>query len=669
MPVVLLGTFGVLAVFGYSINMLTMFATVLAIGLLVDDAIVVVENVERLMHEEHLSPLEATRKSMDQITGALIGIALVLSAVFVPMAFFGGSTGVIYRQFSVTIVSAMILSVLVALILTPALCATLLKPITHDERAGHHGFFHWFNDKFGRGQRSYENTVGNWIARSGRILIVYAVILVALGFSFLRLPQSFLPEEDQGLMFALVQLPVGATQERALKVVDQIQDHFMTKEKEAVRAVFTVTGFSFGGAGQNVAMVFIRLKDWDDRKGAQNKVTAIAQRANIAFSQLRDATVYAVVPQTISGLGTTSGFDLQLQDRGGLGHDKLIQARNMLLGMASKDPNMVAVRPNGQEDNPQLQLDIDTDKATAFGLSVSDINSVLSTGWGGRYVNDFIDRGRVKKVYVQGEASSRMQPEDLSKWRVRNSAGEMVPLSAFVSARWIYGPAKLERYNGLGSVEVVGSPAPGKSTGDAMNSIERMIEQLPEGVAYEWTGASAQERTAGAQAPMLYALSILVVFLCLAALYESWAIPFSVMLVVPLGVLGAVLATMLRGLSNDVYFQVGMLTTMGLSAKNAILIVEFAKEAHARGQDLVAATLEGARVRLRPILMTSFAFALGVMPLALAGGAGSGAQNAIGTGVLGGMLFATVLGIFFVPVFFVVVYRLFPPKREIAITH
>ncbi|MGC3980879.1 MAG: efflux RND transporter permease subunit [Steroidobacteraceae bacterium] len=665
-PVVLLGTFGVLSAFGYSINMLTMFATVLAIGLLVDDAIVVVENVERLMHEEHLSPLEATRKSMDQITGALIGIALVLSAVFVPMAFFGGSTGVIYKQFSVTIVSAMLLSVIVALILTPALCATLLKPITHDERAEHHGFFHWFNDKFTRGQNGYRRIVASWIARSRRILIVFAVLLVGLGVAFTRLPQSFLPDEDQGLMFTLVQLPVGATQERALKVVDQIQQHFMVNEKDAVLSAFTVTGFSFGGAGQNVAMVFVRLKDWSERPGANNHVTAIAQRANRAFSQLRDATVFAVVPQTLSGLGATSGFDLQLQDRGGLGHEQLIAARNMLLGMASKDPTMVAVRPNGQEDTPQLQLDIDTTKATAFGLSIADINSVLSTGWGGRYVNDFIDRGRVKKVFVQGEAASRMQPDDLAKWRVRNSAGDMVPLSTFVTARWVYGPAKLERYNGLGSVEIVGSNAPGKSTGDAMTAIEKMIEQLPEGIAYEWTGASAQERQAGSQAPALYALSILVVFLSLAALYESWSVPFAVMLVVPLGVLGAVLATMLRGLSNDVYFQVGLLTTIGLSAKNAILIVEFAKEAYANGQDLVEATLEGARLRLRPILMTSFAFALGVLPLALAGGAGSGAQNAIGTGVLGGMLFATALGIFFVPVFFVVVYRLFKPKVRVA---
>ncbi len=664
-PVVLLGTFGVLSVFGYSINMLTMFATVLAIGLLVDDAIVVVENVERLMHDEHLSPLEATRKSMDQITGALVGIALVLSAVFVPMAFFGGSTGIIYRQFSVTIVSAMVLSVLVALILTPALCATLLKPISHDERAHQHGFFSWFNDKFTRGQHAYQGMVARWIVLSRRILIVFAVLLVGLGVAFMRLPQSFLPSEDQGLMFTLVQLPVGATQERALKVVDQIQQHFMVNEKEAVLSAFTVTGFSFGGAGQNVAMVFVRLKDWSERKGAKNHVTAIAQRANMAFSQLRDATVFAVVPQTLSGLGATSGFDLQLQDRGGLGHDKLIAARNMLLGMASQDPNLVAVRPNGQEDTPQLQLDIDTAKATAFGLSIADINSVLSTGWGGRYVNDFIDRGRVKKVFVQGEASSRMQPEDLAKWRVRNSAGEMVPLSTFVSARWVYGAAKLERYNGLGSVEIVGSNAPGKSTGDAMTAIEQMIAKLPEGIAYEWTGASAQERQAGSQAPALYALSILVVFLCLAALYESWSVPFAVMLIVPLGVLGAVLATMLRGLSNDVYFQVGMLTTIGLSAKNAILIVEFAKEAYARGQDLVEATLEGARLRLRPILMTSLAFALGVLPLALADGAGSGAQNAIGTGVLGGMLFATALGIFFVPVFFVVVYKLFPGKQKV----
>jgi len=664
-PVVLLGTFGILAVFGYSINMLTMFATVLAIGLLVDDAIVVVENVERLMHEEGLSPLEATRKSMEQITGALVGIALVLSAVFVPMAFFSGSTGVIYRQFSVTIVSAMILSVLVALILTPALCATLLKPVEHDERARQPAFFRWFNDWFARSQNAYQGVVRRWIARSSRILIIYGVIILAMGMLLARLPTSFLPDEDQGAMFVLVQLPVGATQERSIKVVRQIQDYFQDKEKNNIRAVFGVNGFSFSGGGQNAALVFVRFKDWSERKGAANRASAIAQRANINFSQFRDALIYALVPPPVSGLGTSAGFDLQLQDRAGLGHDVLLQARNQLLGMAAKNPNMVAVRPNGQEDAPQLQIEIDAEKATALGLSLADINDLLSTAWGGSYVNDFIDRGRVKKVYVQGEAQARMQPEDIGKWRVRNKLGEMVPLSAFVTAHWQYGPTKLERYNGLSSMEIVGVAAPGKSTGEAMEAIKQLIATLPQGIGYEWTGVSVQELAAGSQAPALYALSIVVVFLCLAALYESWSIPFAVMLVVPLGILGAVLVTLLRGLSNDVYFQVGLLTTIGLSAKNAILIVEFAKEAYAHGADLIDATLEAVRLRLRPILMTSFAFALGVSPLALTSGVGSGAQNAIGTGVLGGILAATVLGIFFVPVFFVVVYRFFPGKQRV----
>jgi multidrug efflux pump len=661
-PVVLLGTFGVLAVFGYSINMLTMFATVLAIGLLVDDAIVVVENVERLMHEEQLSPLAATRKSMEQITGALVGIALVLAAVFVPMAFFGGSVGVIYRQFSLTIVSAMALSVLVALTLTPALCATLLRPVAADAQAVKYGFFRWFNAWFTRSQHGYHVVVGRWINRSKRILFIYCILTVTMVLAFITLPKSFLPEEDQGAVMTLVQLPVGATQERTQQVVEQVQNYYQTNEPENVESVFGIVGFSSTGAGQNVGMVYVRMKDWSQRKGVANHVPAVVMRANRALRQIRDATVFAVVPPSVRGLGTSSGFELQLQDRGGLGHDALMQARNQLLGLASKDPSLTAVRPNGQEDTPQLQLEIDTEKATAFGLSVADINSVLGTAWGGSYVNDFIDRGRVKKVYVQGEARARMQPQDIGKWYVRNNAGDMVSLATFVTARWAYGSAKLERFNGQGSVQIVGSAAEGKSTGQAMEAMAAMIAKLPQGIGFEWSGASAQELAAGSQAPALYAISALVVFLCMAALYESWSIPLAVMLVVPLGVLGAVLVTLLRGLDNDVYFQVGLLTTIGLSAKNAILIVEFAKEAHARGQDLIEATLEGARLRLRPILMTSLAFALGVFPLALASGAGSGAQNAIGTGVLGGMLFATAWGIFFVPVFFVVVYRMFPPK-------
>jgi len=661
-PVVLLGTFGVLAAFGYSINMLTMFATVLAIGLLVDDAIVVVENVERVMQEEHLSPLQATRKSMEQITGALVGIALVLAAVFVPMAFFGGSVGVIYRQFSVTIVSAMVLSVLVALTLTPALCATLLKPADPDHQNHLPKFFRWFNARFASGQDRYQGIVTRLISRSGRIFVSYAVLLVAMLYGFLTLPKSFLPEEDQGAMYVLMTLPVGATSERTEAVVQQVHQYFADNEPHNVDKTFGVSGFSFIGASQNVGQMFVRLKDWNERKGKENQVSAIAMRANMALAQIKDATIYVIVPPSISGLGIAGGFDLQLQDRGGLGHDALIRARNQLLGMAAKNPSLMGVRPNGLEDAPQLQLDIDTEKATALGLSVADINSILSTAWGGRYVNDFIDRGRVKKVYVQGDAFARMQPDDIAKWRVRNNAGDMVSLGTFVTTRWLYGPAKLERYNGVGSVEVVGSAGAGKSTGEAMRAMQQLIGQLPQGIGYEWTGASAEELQAGNQAPALYAISALVVFLSMAALYESWSIPFSVMLVVPLGVLGAVLATLMRGLNNDVYFQVGMLTTIGLSAKNAILIVEFAKEEYAKGKDLIHATLEGARLRVRPILMTSLAFLLGVLPLALATGAGSGAQNAIGTGVLGGMLFATAWGIFFVPVFFVAVYKMFPPK-------
>ena len=664
-PVVLLGTFGVLAAFGYSINMLTMFATVLAIGLLVDDAIVVVENVERVMQEEHLSPLQATRKSMEQITGALVGIALVLAAVFVPMAFFGGSVGVIYRQFSVTIVSAMVLSVLVALTLTPALCATLLKPVDIEHQKNLPRFFRWFNERFASGQDHYQGIVSRLISRSGRIFISYAVLIVAMVYGFLTLPKSFLPEEDQGSMYILMTLPVGATRERTDHVIQQVHEYFAKNEPNNVDKTFGVSGFSFIGASQNMGTMFVRLKDWDERKGKKNQVGAIAMRANIALSQIKDATIYAIVPPPISGLGIAGGFDLQLQDRGGLGHEALIQARNQLLGMASKDPNLMGVRPNGLEDTPQLQLDIDTEKATALGISVADINSILSTAWGGSYVNDFVDRGRVKKVYVQGDAFARMQPEDMAKWRVRNKAGDMVSLGTFVTAHWLYGASKLERYNGVGSVDVVGSAAAGKSTGQAMQTIQQLIGKLPQGIGYEWTGASAEELKAGNQAPALYAISALVVFLSMAALYESWSIPFSVMLVVPLGVLGAVLATLLRGLHNDVYFQVGMLTTIGLSAKNAILIVEFAKEEYAKGKDLIHATLEGARLRVRPILMTSLAFILGVLPLALATGAGSGAQNAIGTGVLGGMLFATAWGIFFVPVFFVAVYKLFPPKPRV----
>ncbi|QYG06578.1 MULTISPECIES: efflux RND transporter permease subunit [unclassified Janthinobacterium] len=658
-PVVLLGTFGILNAFGYSINTLTMFAMVLAIGLLVDDAIVVVENVERVMSEEGLSPLEATRKSMTQITGALVGIAMVLSAVFVPMAFFGGSTGVIYRQFSITIVSSMVLSVIVALVFTPALCATLLKPVEKGHHATNKGFFGWFNRSFDSSSNKYQGLVGSMIRHRGRSMLLYVILLAGLVFVFMRLPTSFLPEEDQGILFTQIQLPTGATQERTLKVIEQVEDHFMNSEKDNVASVFAVAGFSFGGNGQNTGIAFVRLKDWSLRKDVAQKAPAVAGRAMGKLLQIKDAMVFTFAPPAVLELGNATGFDMQLQDIGGVGHDALMAARNQLLGMASQNPAMVGVRPNGQEDTPQYKIDIDQQKATALGLQLSEINRVLSVGWGSSYVNDFLDRGRVKKVFMQGNAESRMLPEDLNKWFVRNTAGQMVPFSAFATGKWIYASPRLERYNGLPSVEILGTPAPGQSTGAAMNAMEEMVAKLPPGIGFSWTGVSLEERESGSQTPQLYALSLLIVFLCLAALYESWSIPFSVLLVVPLGVIGAVLGTWMFGLSNDVYFQVGLLTVVGLSAKNAILIVEFAKEMQESGMSLLDATLHAVRLRLRPILMTSIAFGLGVLPLAISSGAGSGSQNAIGIGVLGGMLTATFLGIFFVPVFFVLVRGFF----------
>ncbi|HEU4819474.1 efflux RND transporter permease subunit [Janthinobacterium sp.] len=658
-PVVLLGTFGILNAFGYSINTLTMFAMVLAIGLLVDDAIVVVENVERVMSEEGLSPLEATRKSMTQITGALVGIAMVLSAVFVPMAFFGGSTGVIYRQFSITIVSSMVLSVIVALVFTPALCATLLKPVEKGHHATNKGFFGWFNRSFDSSSNKYQGWVGAMITHRARSMLLYVLLLAGLVFIFMRLPTSFLPEEDQGILFTQIQLPTGATQERTLKVIEQVEDHFMNSEKDNVASVFAVAGFSFGGNGQNTGIAFVRLKDWALRKDVSQKAPAVAGRAMGKLLQIKDAMVFTFAPPAVLELGNATGFDMQLQDIGGVGHDALMAARNQLLGMASQNPVMVGVRPNGQEDTPQYKIDIDQQKATALGLQISEINRVLSVGWGSSYVNDFLDRGRVKKVFIQGDASSRMLPEDLNKWFVRNAAGQMVPFSAFATGKWIYASPRLERYEGLPSVEILGTPAPGQSTGAAMNAMEEMVAKLPPGIGMSWTGVSLEERESGSQTPQLYALSLLIVFLCLAALYESWSIPFSVLLVVPLGVIGAVLGTWMFGLSNDVYFQVGLLTVVGLSAKNAILIVEFAKEMQESGMSLLDATLHAVRLRLRPILMTSIAFGLGVLPLAISSGAGSGSQNAIGIGVLGGMLTATFLGIFFVPVFFVLVRGFF----------
>jgi multidrug efflux pump len=657
-PVVLLGTFAVLAAFGYSINTLTMFAMVLAIGLLVDDAIVVVENVERVMMEDGLSPLEATRKSMSQITGALIGIAMVLSAVFVPMAFFGGSTGVIYRQFSITIVSAMILSVIVALTLTPALCATMLKPIDKEKHHNKGGFFGWFNRHFQRATDGYESGVRKMLARTGRSMFVYLLIVVALGFLFTRLPGSFLPDEDQGIMFTQMTLPVGATKERSIAIMDQIEEHYLNNETDAVSSIFSVIGFSFSGRGQNNGIAFVGMKDWSERTAAELHVEAVAERAMMAFAGIKDAMVFALVPPAISQLGTSSGFNLQLQDLGGLGHVALMQARDQFLGMAMQDPRLVGVRPNGQDDNPQFKIDIDHQKAAALGVSLDDVNSTFTTAWASSYVNDFIDKGRVKKVYVQGDAEFRMMPEDVGHWYVRNNQGEMVPFSAFTSGRWIFGSPRLERYNGVPAVNILGQGVPGVSSGDAMLAVEEIAARLPRGIGYEWSGMSLQERESGNQAPLLYTLSILVVFLCLAALYESWSVPFAVMLVVPLGILGAVLFAMGRGLSNDVYFQVGLLTTIGLASKNAILIVEFAKTLYEEGLSLVDATMQAVRMRLRPIIMTSLAFMLGVTPLVIANGAGSGSQNAIGTGVFGGMFSATVLAIYFVPVFFIVVFRL-----------
>ncbi|SEP06352.1 efflux RND transporter permease subunit EmhB [Pseudomonas sp. ok266] len=663
-PVVLLGTFGILAAFGFSINTLTMFGMVLAIGLLVDDAIVVVENVERVMSEEGLSPKEATKKSMGQIQGALVGIALVLSAVLLPMAFFSGSTGVIYKQFSITIVSAMALSVMVALIFTPALCATMLKAIPKGEHGTpKKGFFGWFNRNFDRGVQSYERGVGNMLSRKAPYLLAYLLIVVGMIWLFTRIPTAFLPEEDQGVLFAQVQTPAGSSAERTQVVIDEMRSYLLDKEAGAVSSVFTVNGFNFAGRGQSSGLAFIMLKPWDERN-ADNSVFALAQRAQQHFFTFRDAMVFAFAPPAVLELGNATGFDVFLQDRAGIGHDKLMEARNQFLGLAAQSKVLYQVRPNGLNDEPQYHLEIDDEKAQALGLSLTDINSTLSISFGSSYVNDFIDRGRVKKVYVQGQAGARMSPEDLKKWYVRNNAGSMVPFSAFAKGEWIYGSPKLARYNGVEAMEVLGSPAPGYSTGEAMAEVEAIAKKLPAGVGISWTGLSYEERLSGSQAPALYALSLLMVFLCLAALYESWSIPIAVMLVVPLGIIGALLATSLRGLSNDVYFQVGLLTTIGLAAKNAILIVEFAKELHEQGRSLRDAAIEACRMRLRPIIMTSLAFVLGVVPLAISTGAGSGSQHAIGTGVIGGMLTATILAIFWVPLFFVTVSSI--GQRKIA---
>ena len=652
-PVVLLGTFGILLAAGFTINLLTMFAMVLAIGLLVDDAIVVVENVERLMHEEHLSPKEATIKSMGQISGALVGIGLVISAVFVPMAFMDGSTGVIYRQFAVTIAAAMTLSVLVALIFTPALCATILKaPVPGKKPAA---FFAWFNRVFNAGASGYAVGVEGILKRNKLFLLIYALLLVALAVLFARIPTAFLPEEDQGTMMVQVQLPPNASAARTEQVLQKVVNHLLENEKDTVNGVMSVNGFNFAGRGQNSGLLFVELKPFEQRKRPDQHLKALHGRTWGFVSQINDAMIVPIMPPAIIELGNATGFDFYLQDNGGVGHEVLMQARNQMLGMAAQTPQLGMVRPNGLSDEPQFQIEIDEEKARALGLNLADINSTMSIAWGSAYINDFIDRGRVKKVFLQGKAESRVGPDDFAKWYVRNDAGKMVPFSAFATGKWVYGPAKLERFNGVPAVQIVGGTAPGVSTGEAMAVVEGLAQQLPPGVDLVWSGLSYEEIKAGNQSAWIMALSMLMVFLCLAALYESWAIPFSVMLVVPLGILGAVLATLSRGLTNDVFFQIGMITTVGLAAKNAILIVEFARELHREGKPLMRAAVEAARLRLRPIIMTSMAFVLGVVPLAIATGASSGSQHSIGTSVVGGTLAGTFLAIFFVPLFFYVI--------------
>ncbi len=661
-PVVLLGTFAVLAVAGFTINTLTMLAMVLAIGLLVDDAIVVVENVERIMEEEGLSPREATRKSMGQITGALVGIALVLSAVFIPMAFFGGSTGVIYRQFSIAIVSAMALSVVVALTLTPALCATMLKPRKHGAARGP---LAWFEAGFRRLTGGYGASVGWIVRRPVRMALIYLCLVGGMGYLFVKTPTGFLPDEDQGILFTLVQGPSGATAERTREVMKTIETHFLENEKETVRSLFTVVGFSFAGAGQNVGLSFVQMRDWAERTGPGQSVQAVAGRAFGAFSQIQDAMVFPIVPPAVIELGNVSGFDFYLQARGGQTHEELLDARNQLMGMAMQSPLIASIRPNGLEDAAQFSLDVDWRKAGAMGVTAADVSQLLATAWAGRYVNDFLDRGRIKKVYVQGEAEARRNPNDIERWRVRNATGGLVPFSNFAQGSWKFGAQGLYRYNGVPAMQLQGSPAPGVTTGQAMAEMEKLAANLPPGFDLAWTGLSLEERETGGRAPLLYALSLAVVFLSLAALYESWAIPAAVMLAMPIGVLGALIAAHLGAFANDVFFQVGLLTTIGLTGKNAILIVEFARARQHEGEPLLDAVIEAARQRFRPILMTSMAFSLGVTPLVLSTGAGAAGRNAIGSGVLGGTLSATVLGVLFVPLFYVIVRRLIPLRHQL----
>ncbi len=661
-PVVLLGTFGVMAAAGYSINTLTLFGLVLAIGLLVDDAIVVVENVERVMHEEGLPPKEATRKSMGQISGALVGIGLVLCAAFVPMAFFSGSSGVIYRQFSLVIVSSVALSVLVALILTPALCATLLKPVAKGHHVRKRGPFGWFNRAFERTADAYAKSVAVFLRHSVLALIPYVLIGAAVVVLFRRAPTGFLPDEDTGMVFAMAQLPPGSTREQSDAVLKVMEKHFAVDEKDVVEGAFGVLGFSFSGNAQNQVLMFIQLKDWDQRRLPSQKVKAIQGRATGKFMQIKEALAFSFAPPAVLELGTATGFDLRLVDLAGLGHDTLMNSQGQLLGMCMGNPVLSTVRPNGLADTSVYQLRIDQEKAGALGLSLNDINATLSTVWGSSYVNDFIDRNRVKRVMMQGDAPFRMLPEDVDRWYVRNATGGMVPFSAFTSAKWEMASPKLERFNGTPSVSILGEPAPGHSSGEAMRAVADMAKKLPAGIGIEWAGLSYEEQLSGSKSAALYIIALLMVFLCLAALYESWAIPFSVLMDMPLGALGVVAATSMRTMPNDIYFQIGLVTIIGLSAKNAILVVEFAKEHFDRGATLIEAALHAVRQRLRPILMTSIAFGLGVLPLALNTGAGSGSQNAIGTGIVGGAITTTLLGLFFVPLYFVVILRIFRVK-------
>ncbi len=669
-PVVILGTFAVLGLFGFSINMLTMFAMVLAIGLLVDDAIVVVENVERVMREEGLPPKEATRKSMGEITSALIGIGLVLSAVFGPMAFFSGSTGVIYRQFSVTIIAAMLLSVLVALILTPVLCASLLRPVTQGHNPAETGFFlfrpffRWFDRVFSRIRDWYRDTVARMLGKKGRYLVIYLVLVAALVFLFQRMPTAYLPQEDQGIMYIQAMLPAGSTLEQTKQVLDQVRSHFLEDEKGAVESMFTVAGRGFSGAGQNVGLGFVKLKDWALRPGANLKIDALVKRAMAKFSQIRNARVFAFPPPAVLELGRAGGFDFELQDRGGLGHEAMMAARNQLLGLAAKDPRLVRVRPSGLEDVTQYRIDVDWEKAGALGVPISAIHNTIAAAFGSAYVNDFIQGGRVKRVYVQADAPYRMLPKDLERLYVPNAKGTMTPFTSFATGHWFLGAPLLERFNSFPALNLWGEPAPGRSSGEAMAAMEEIVSKLPKGVGFDWAGLSFQERMTKSQAPLLYAFSILVIFLCVAALYESWTIPVANLLMLPLGLLGATVATSLRGLPNDVYFQIGILTTLGLSTKNAILIIQFARERRNQGAELVEATLGAVKTRFRPVIMTSLAFFFGVLPLALTSGAGAGAQNAIGTAVIGGMMSATFIDLFFIPLFYVLVCSHFQRKRQ-----